>query len=191
MSKESLKNVGIAYRWLIAYYKDIVHFCNQVEQVFLDEYPEYESLSGKAIEAVASKSWRLPRQWLPCYHSQFFVTAAEGKADIELAQVSMLGVSIDHHDPDNPERDEPEIYLQRFGPVLREDLPSAKSRINYEWAVAKGEEERDGWHHGQFREISYSYRTLPLSSIETLEDIGPKLVTPLVEHDRHMQPKGI
>lgn len=190
MSKESLKSIGTAYRWLIAYYKDIVHFCNQVEQVFLEQYPEYESLSGKAIETVASKSWRLPRQWLPCYHSQFFATAAEDKAGIELAYAILLGVSIDHHDPEDPERGEPWIYLQRFGPILRDDLPSAKSRINYDWAVTKGEQDRDGWLHGQFREIPYSYRTLPLSTIETLEEIRPKLVEPLVEHDRRMQSKG-
>jgi len=30
----------------------------------------------------------------------------------------------------------------------------------------------------------YTYRTLPLSAIATLDDVVPKIVAPLIEHDR-------
>lgn len=96
--------------------------------------------------------------------------------------MALLCVGIDHFDPASPERAEPVVYLARFGPVLPGEMERLKNDIVYNWAVVD-EAIAATWRADTFRDVPYTYRTLPLPAIATLDDVVPKIVEPLLEHD--------
>lgn len=185
MSSETLRNVGLAYRWLLAYYKDVAAFCGRVKLEIEDGSSGYVNISSDAIEVRGSKSLKLTQNWLPCYHYQFFTASAPARPEFEgIDWDIMLCIGIDHHDPEEPDRTEPLVYLARFGPIATQNLPQFKQDVVYFWTVGAGETEEDGWFFGTFQSAHYSYKTIPLSSILSLDDVRPKVIEPLIAHDQ-------
>jgi hypothetical protein len=181
MTNTTLPSIGLAYRWLLAYYEDIAKFCRRVRDEFAAHghasYPSTDS-----IEVRSSKALTLTENWLPCYHYQFFESRIPESPGIELERVAFLCVGVDHFDRRTPTRAEPVVYLARFGLILPEDRARLKGEIVYHWDAQ--EWSAPTWCEGTFRSVPYTYRTLPLSEIATLDDVVPKIVEPLLEHDR-------
>lgn len=185
MTNTTLPTIGLAYRWLLAYYEDVAQFCRRVRDELAarghDSYPSTDS-----IEMRSSKSLALTQNWLPCYHYQFFLSPVPESPGFEMERVAFLCVGIDHFDPGTPDRSEPVVYLARFGPVLPDQLGRLKNDIVYLWDVK--DPSAATWCAGTFRNVPYTYRTLRLSAIATLDDVVPKIVEPLIDHDRTSSP---
>lgn len=185
MTENTLPSIGLAYRWLLAYYKDVAQFCRRVRDEFTArQYASYTPTDS--IEVRSSKSLSLTQNWLPCYHYQFFLSRFPDTSGAEMERAALLCVGIDHFDPTMPERSEPVVYLARFGPLSPDDLGRLKNDIVYNWTVE--EPVAPAWRAGTFREVAYTYHTLPLSEISTLDDVVPKIVDPLLNHDRTCVP---
>jgi hypothetical protein len=185
MTGTTLPNIGLAYRWLLAYYKDVALFCRRVREGF--ETRGYESYSKDyAIEAPGSKALTATENWLPCYHYQLFLSGVPERPGLEEIEfVALLCVGIDHYDPSAPDRLEPMVYLVRFGPVPSDQLGQLRNEIVYKWYV--DEPDAPTWRASTFRNrLPYTYCTRPLSQIMTLDEVVPKVIEPLIEHDREL-----
>jgi hypothetical protein len=183
MTETTLPNIGLAYRWLLAYYKEVAQLYRRVREEF--ETRGFKSFSkDDAIEARGSKSLAMTEHWLPCYQYQLFESPILERPGLEeLDLVALLCVGIDHYDPRTPERPEPLMYLVRFGPVPAGALGQIKNEIVYNWDV--DEPDAPTWRASTFRKkLPYTYCTRPLSDIVTLDDVVPNLIDPLVAHDR-------
>ena len=190
MSDESFRNIGRAYSWLIAYYREVAQFCGRVRAEFELYEERYEAFpDSDSIQTRSSKTFAQTQRWLPCYHYQFFRSTLDPEPGVEAECVALLVVGIDHFDPEEPSRTEPLIYLARFGPLMAKQLKALSGEIVYHWEVEDNEADVNGWRSGRFREIGYTYSTLPISAVATLDDVATKVIKPLVQHDDEQRKK--
>jgi hypothetical protein len=187
MANNDLKHLAKAFAWVSAYYRDISMFCDRVRQEFERAPRPYSCLSNNAIEWNSSKLLSQWNMWLPPYHYQFFMPASVAGSEGEgpdLTKTSMLAVSVQHYQPNKPpDNDEPLVFLVRFFDE-KYKLKQRKGDIIYNWDTNPAKEHKiNEWNHGEFIGINYSYISMALSTIETLDEVKTRVVAPLIAHD--------
>lgn len=180
-----LRDVRRAFAWVQAYFREVTKVCERVRLDFQKHAPDYRDLSGQNIEYANSKSFALVDRWLPYWHYQFFAREPE----VEQPTLNgLLTVCFEHFEASQPDVEEPLIYLARF--VCPEGDPAKrKADIYYYWTETSASTELDSWQPGKLKEMTYSYRVLPLSRIRSLDDVFPEIVQPLLQHEESERTK--